>query len=204
VPWPGGTEVRVKVTTSYPARAEAKIEVEALPAAGKVRLRIPGCVSKGEGTESRAGQKVQLVLKGKLGHRLEPCRPGVLLSYGPLVLVPAGYGFGSARLTDADRQAPAGYVPESLPAGVPTLKVGGKPDADGFLPLERGPLPEWSCWDEGPQSRTWIEGAAARSRCNYPTERSCRCDSRRCVTTRPAWRCSKHRLCSARDKRTEG
>jgi len=160
VPGPDGTNVRVKIATRYPARAEAKIEAEGLAAAGKIRLRIPACVSRAEVNESREGRKAQLTFRGKLGHRLEPCRPGVVLTFGPLVLVPASYGFGSARLTDADRQAPAGYVPESLPAGTPALKVGAKPDADGFLALEPGPLPVWSFWDEGPQSRTWIEGAA--------------------------------------------
>jgi hypothetical protein len=160
LPWPDGTAVRVKIATRYPARAEATIEADGLPATGKIRLRVPACVSKAEVKESRVAQKVQLVFNGKLGHRLEVCRPGVLLRYGPLVLVPASYGFGSARLTEADRQAPAGYVPESLPSATPTLKVGAKPDADGFLALEPGPLPAWSYWDEGSQSRTWVEGAA--------------------------------------------
>ncbi len=159
VPWHDGTEVSVRIATAYPARAEATLEAEGLPASGRIRLRTPPCVNRAEVSESRTGQKVQLTLKGRLGHRLEPCRPGVLLSYGPLVLAPASYGFGSARLTDADRQAPAGYVPESLPAGAPALKLDCRPDADGFLSLEPGPLPTWSFWDEGPQSRTWVEGA---------------------------------------------
>ena len=80
--------------------------------------------------------------------------------YGPLVLVPASYAFGSGKLTEADRQAPAGYVPDSLPSGTPVLLPGCSPDSDGFLALEPGPLPEWSYWDEGPRSRTWVAGAA--------------------------------------------
>lgn len=160
VPWTDGTEIQVTIETPYPARAEARIEAVGLPEGAKITLRIPACVRQAEVAETRAGRKVQLVFKGRLGHRLEACKPGVTLTYGPLVLVPASYGFGSARLSDADRQAPAGYVPEALPAGTPTLRLGGKPDADGFLNLESGPLPAWSFWDEGRQSRTWIEGAA--------------------------------------------
>jgi len=161
VPLPGGNEAKVKITTAYPARAEATIEANGVPVGTKVKLRVPVCVRKAEVSESRTAQKVQLVFTGKLGHRVEPCRPGVLLTYGPLVLVPASCGFGSVRLTEADRQAPTGYFAESLPSGVPALKLDCSADADGFVPLEPGPVPEWSYWDEGPQSRTWVPGAVA-------------------------------------------
>jgi hypothetical protein len=161
VPLPGGKEARVKITTSYPARAEATIEASGLPAGVKVKLRIPTCVRKPEVSESRTAQKVQLVFNGKLGHRVEQRRPGVVLTYGPLVLVPASYDFGAVPLTDADRQAPAGYVAEALPPGVSALKLDRNADADGFVPLEPGPVPVWSYWDEDPHSRTWVPGAVA-------------------------------------------
>ena len=161
VPLPGGKDARVKITTSYPARAEATIEADGVPVGVKVKLRVPACVRKAEVSESRTAQKVQLVFNGKLGHRVERCRPGVLLTYGPLVLVPASCGFGSVRLTETDRQAPAGYFAESLPSGVPALKLDCGADADGLVPLEPGPVPEWSYWDEGPQSRTWVPGSVA-------------------------------------------
>jgi hypothetical protein len=156
---PGGKEAKVEITTSYPARAEATIEAHGVPAGTKVKLRVPACVRKAEVSESRTAQKVQLVFNGKLGHRVERCRPGVLLTYGPLVLVPASYGLGSVRLTEANRQAPAGYVGEALPPGVPTLKLDRSTDADGLVALEPGPFQGF--WDEGPQSRTWVPGAVA-------------------------------------------
>jgi hypothetical protein len=161
VPLPDGNEAKVKITTAYPARAEATIEADGVPAGTTVTLRIPMCVRGAKVTRSRNGRKVQLAFKGELDHRVERHGPGVVLTYGPLVLVPASYGFGSAKLTEADRQAPAGYVPESLPSGVPTLKLDRAVDADGFVQLEPGPLPTWSYWDEGPQSRTWVPGAVA-------------------------------------------
>ena len=161
VPLPGGNEAQVKITTAYPARAEATIEANGVPVGAKVRFRVPACVRKAEVSESRTAQKVQLVFNGKLGHRIERCGPGVLLTYGPLVLVPASYGFGSVRLTEADRQAPAGYFAESLPSGVPAPQLDRSADADGFVPLEPGPITDWSYWDEGPQSRTWVPGAVA-------------------------------------------
>jgi hypothetical protein len=161
VPLPGGNEAKVKITTAYPARAEATIEAMGVPVDTKVKLRVPACVRKAEVSESRTAQRVQLVFRGELGHRVERCHPGVILTYGPLVLVPASYGFGSVSLTEADRQAPAGYIPESLMPGVPALKLDRSVDADGFVQLEPGPVPDWSYWDEGPQSRTWVPGAVA-------------------------------------------
>jgi hypothetical protein len=161
VPLPGGRESRVKITTPYPAEARAMILAEGVPAGVKVKLRVPTCVRNAEVSESCNAQKVQLVLKGKLGHGVEQCHPGVLLTYGPLVLVATTYGFGADPLTAADRQAPAGYVAEALPPGVPTLKLTRNADADGFVQLATGPVPVWSYWDESPHSLTKVPGAVA-------------------------------------------
>ena len=157
---PGGKEVVVAITTTYPAKAEASIEVKGVPEAMTVRLRIPGCVRGGTVSEARDGQSIRLTFRGRLGHRIVPWGAGVVLTYGPLILVPASYGFGAGKLSEADRKAPAGYVPDALPAGVPVLLPGRTADADGFLALEPGPLPEWSYWDEGPRARTSVAGAA--------------------------------------------
>jgi hypothetical protein len=161
LPLPGGKQAKVNITTAYPARAEAVIEVSGAPAAAKVKIRVPACVRDAQVSESRSGEKIRLVFKGRLGHRVEEWGPGVILTYGPLVLVPASYGFGSVPLTESDRKAPAGYLAESLPAGVPALKLDQSPDAEGFLALEPGPVPDFSYWDEGPQSRTWVPGTVA-------------------------------------------
>lgn len=161
VPLPDGKQASVKIATSYPARAEATIEADGVPAGVAAKLRVPTCVCKAEVSESRTAQTVQLVLRGKLGHRVEQCHPGVLLTYGPLVLVATTYGFGADPLTDPDRQAPAGYVAEALPLGVPALKLDRSADADGFVTLEPGPVPVWSYWDDSPHSRTTVPGTVA-------------------------------------------
>jgi hypothetical protein len=161
LPLPDGKEAKAKIGTVYPARAEATIEFEGVPPEVDVAFRVPSCVRNANVTQSRGGDQVQLVFKGELGHRVERHPPGVVLTYGPLVLVPASYGFGSPPVTDASRHAPEGYVPESLPAGVPVLKLDRKADADGFVQLDPGPLPARTYWDEGPQSRTWVPGAVA-------------------------------------------
>ena len=165
VPWTDGRLVQVSLATVYPSKAEATIDITGLPAAADpapVRLRIPSCIAGAQVTETRTGARISLRLTGRLGHRLETCAPGgVVLTYGPLILVPASYGFGGARLSDADRQAPAGYVPEALPGSAPALLIRARPDQDGFLSLDPDRLPEWSYWDEGPQSRTSVAGAGA-------------------------------------------
>jgi hypothetical protein len=160
VPLHGGKEAVITIVTDYPAKAEATINVAGAPASMPVRVRVPGCVRGATVSKAQDGQNARITFKGRLGHRIEPWGPGVVLTYGPLILVPASYGFGSEKLTEADRKAPAGYVPDSLPSGVPAILPGCSPDADGFLALEPGPLPDWSYWDEGPRSRTSVAGAS--------------------------------------------
>ena len=161
LPVPDGKEVKVNIRTKYPSQAEATIEAEGVPPDVKMTLRVPACVRNAQVSRSGGGEKMQLVFTGELGHRVERHPPGVVLTYGPLVLVPASYGFGSPPATEASRYAPEGYVPESLPSGTPALKLDRKVDADGFVQLDPGPLPAWTYWDEGPQSRTWVAGAVA-------------------------------------------
>jgi hypothetical protein len=111
-----------------------------------------------------------LRLKGKIGHRIEDCRPGVLLTYGPLVLAPSTYGWNLSRpQAAADAAVPAGYIPQSLPAGTPAIRLPGKPDADGFVHFAPTPLPEWSYFDAGPGARCWVEGAAVGVPLKFPS-----------------------------------
>ena len=161
---PGGARANVRIATNYPSRAEATVEVDKLSEGVAVKLRIPSCVRNPRIDQTRVGQGVKLTFRGELGHRIEQCHPGVILTYGPLVLVPgAGVsGVPSAELTDANG-VPAGYIPQLLPPGVPNIKLDAPADADGFVRLPRCPgecpLPEWSYFDEGPGSPTWVEGA---------------------------------------------
>jgi hypothetical protein len=169
LPLPGAKIAQVTIATNWPAAAAGIIEVEGLPAGMPVRARIPGCVAQGKVTETRSGEQARLVLSGKIGHRLEDCRSGRILTYGPLVLVPATYGWNLARPpAAADRAVPAGYIPEALPVGTPSIQLPGKPDADGFVHFPPVPLPEWSYFEEGPGSRTGVAGAAAGVPLKFP------------------------------------
>jgi hypothetical protein len=169
LPLPGGRVVRVKTATRWPAAAAATIEAQGVPPAMPVKLRVPECVARPAVTEVRNGDRVHLTLTGKIGHRIEPCRPGVLLKYGPLVLAPSTYGWNLSRpQAAADAAVPAGYIPQCLPAGTPSFQLPGPPDAVGFVHFPPTPLPEWSYFDEGPGARCWVEGAAVGVPLKFP------------------------------------
>jgi hypothetical protein len=174
VPLPGGKWVKVKIATAWPSRAETTIEAANLPAGVPLKLRVPSCVRKPDARESHIDGKKRISFRGELGHRIEHCDPGVILMYGPLVLVPATGLSQPATLPNQTGEAgvPAGYIPRMLHPGVPTIKLKDKPDADGFVklplcPPER-PLPEWSYFDEGPGAPTWVEGSAVEVQLAFP------------------------------------
>jgi len=113
---------------------------------------------------------VRLVLQGRLGHRIEACKPGVMLTYGPLVLAPASWRparVGQPLASAVGEGIPEGYFPASVPEGTPALKVGEMTGSDGFVQLTDR-LPAMSRWDEGPGARTWVEGAAANVPLKFP------------------------------------
>ena len=172
-PLPGGKWAKVKITTAWPSRAEAVIEAEDLPDGVPLKLRVPSCVRKADVKESRVEGKARITLQGELGHRIEHCDPGVIVMYGPLVLVPAtGLSQQASLPNQAEAGIPPGYIPRMLHAGVPTIKLQDKPDAAGFVklplcPPDR-PLPEWSYFDEGPGSPTWVEGSAVEVQLKFP------------------------------------
>ncbi len=173
VPLPGGKHANVKIATAYPASAEATVEADGVPADVKLALRVPSCVRKPEVKERRDDAKVQLTLHGQLGHRIEQCKPGVVLTYGPLVLVPAIWGWDTpSQHKPSDASVPIGYIPASLPPGIPTIKLDAPADADGYVQLPlcppAQPLPMWSYLDEGPGSRTWVEGSAVMVNLKFP------------------------------------
>ncbi|MEI6083163.1 MAG: hypothetical protein WCS70_02560 [Verrucomicrobiota bacterium] len=162
---PGGREAEVRISTAYPASAEAVVAATGVPQDVSLRLRMPGCVRRPVVTETRDNDRVQLRLSGRLGHHVESCHGGALLKYGPLVLAPAIYswqgdGNGVNTATAHEIYAPTGYIPESMPGGLPILNL-PKPDADGLLTLSDQPQPVWMYFDDGATSRCGVRGSPA-------------------------------------------
>jgi len=149
LPLPDGQNAEVRIDTRYPASGEAIIEAKNIPADISVKVRVPGCIRKPDLSETRSADKVRVALKGRLGHRIEECQSGVMLTYGPLVLAPL-FALSASSLD------------------TPLLKVGEKADSDGFLQLSNTPLPEWSYFDEGPGARCWVEGSAVNVPVRFP------------------------------------
>ena len=169
LPLPDGKTAKITIETRWPALANATISANGLPADVPVMLRVPGCVLEPKITETREGNAVHLVFSGRIGHRLVDCQPGVMLMYGPLVLAPSTYGWNLARAqTAADAAVPAGYTPQSLPAGTPSIQPESAADGDGFVQFATKPLPDWSYFDEGPGARCWVEGAAVNVPLKFP------------------------------------
>jgi hypothetical protein len=170
--FPGGGEAEVRITTAYPARTEAFIEAVGVPADTSLRLRVPSCVKQPVVTESRDGDRIRLKLSGRLGHHVKPCHNGVMLHYGPLVLVPAIYswqgpGNGVYTAANSETYVPTGYIPDVMPRGLPLLQL-PSPDADGLLLLSDLPQPEWMYFDEGSTAHCGVQGAAANVSVKFP------------------------------------
>ncbi len=166
---PGGNTAEVTIATRWPAAAEATITAKGLAADVPVLLRTPGCVVAPKVDQTREGDVSRVVFTGKIGHRLADCQPGTMVMYGPLVLAPSTYGWNLARAQNAaDSAVPPGYIPESLPAGTPSIEPESPADSEGFVHFAAKPLPEWSYFDEGPGARCWVEGAAVNVPLKFP------------------------------------
>lgn len=172
LPLPGGRWARIRIESKYPHRAEASIVAEHVPPDIHIKVRVPSCVIDAVVNEDRNGDLVNLSLHGRIGHRIEPCHPGVMVTYGPLIVAPGrGADYSSQKASSFSDGIPAGYTPKSLPPGIAKIKLDSPPDDDGFVrlplcPPER-PLPTWSYYDEGPGARTWVEGAAVEVKLKY-------------------------------------
>jgi hypothetical protein len=168
----GGREAEVRIATAYPARAETFISAAGLPEGVSLRLRVPACARQAVVTETRDSDRVHLKLSGRLGHHVVSCHGGVMLKYGPLVVAPAiyswqGEGNGCYTAAASETRAPTGYIPESMPTGLPLLELPA-PDAEGLLELSDLPRPEWMYFDEGETSRCGVEGSAANVPVRFP------------------------------------
>lgn len=157
---PRGGQARVTIATGFPFGAEATISAAGLPEDYTLALRVPACVRRPRVEQQRRGATTRLTLTGRIGHALQTVPEGVVLRYGPLVLAPMFYYWNRAgrRLGD-EAGVPAGYIPPTLPPGLPRLLV-GEPDGDGLLCLPSEPLPDWSYCEEGPGLELAALGAA--------------------------------------------
>ena len=163
---PGHPDAEIEIATDYPASAEAIIEARGLPEEYTLTVRVPGCVVRPELEETRVDGRRRVRLSGKLGHRVLSLPEGEVLTWGPLVLAPLTYYWDMGAET-ASSGAPAGYIPPTLPAGMPQL-LPGAADADGFVVLAHEPLPDWSYFDEGPGARVAVGQTSVHVPVRFP------------------------------------
>jgi hypothetical protein len=157
---PEGGKITVTVATGFPASATTYVTVSGLPAGYEVDLRVPDCVHEACVEHTRYDAAMRVKLTGRLGHHLEQAPGGVVLRYGPLVLAPMFYYWNTASRPASDAAGvPQGYIPATLPPGIPRLLV-GEGDEHRLLDLPTEPLPEWSYCEEGPGLELSMPGAA--------------------------------------------
>ena len=160
LPLPGGREAHVTIVTRYPSAAEATIEAQNVPAEMAVKLRVPACIHAPNVTETRDADRVRITLQGRLGHRIEECHPGVMLTYGPLILTASTYFWDAPGRGSSRGRRSAGLHSRKRSAGHARAQ-GRQPGRRRRVPATpRAPLPVWSYFDEGPGARCWVEGSA--------------------------------------------
>ncbi|MBM3240443.1 hypothetical protein FJZ31_29520 [Candidatus Poribacteria bacterium] len=168
LPIPGKPDAEVRILTYYPNTAATVIEVRPVLADVNIRLRIPTCVRRPIVSETRDADMVCIRLNGALTHHIEQCSRGRMLYYGPLVLVPLGYNWSGGTASDRERaNAPAGYIPNDMPQGLPELQV-DTGDIDSLLHLGDQSLPDWTYFDEGPGARCAVQGSVVNVPVKFP------------------------------------
>lgn len=164
-----GRTVMVDITTRYPEKADTIVFVNGAPDGMKTRIRIPSGVKNAAIREDAlpAGGR-RYMLSGKMGYSLEEVPNGVVLRYGPLVLVPLRYCSASATPIDYSKTSiPQGYVPVVMPKGRPAI-VPVEQDADGFYLFPKQPPELWKCYEEGILSRLAFENLSVNVPLYFP------------------------------------
>lgn len=172
LPLPGNTEVKLRIDTSYPSKAMASIEVEGIPDNIDFKIRVPYCVRNPKIETARNGKSLKAEFSGDIGHRIEKVNQGVILTYGPLLLVPTRTVRIGSYSKDSELEVIKGYDPQSMPAGLPIILLDSQPDTNGFVdfplcPPEK-PVPAWNYFFEGHGSPTWVEGSGVDVGLKFP------------------------------------
>ena len=155
-----GAPIVVTVGTNYPSAATAVIRVNNLPEGFEVQVRTPSCIKNAGLAKHPTDSALEIRLTGQIGHTIEPYQDKVILKYGPAILAPMIYYWDAQAWGNEKSNAPPGYIPTVLPAGLPRLEAPGE-NQDGFQAFSATPWPDWSYFETGPDAELSIEGASA-------------------------------------------
>lgn len=155
-----GRSISIDIATSYPEKVNTIILVSGALESMNTRIRIPSCVKNASiKKDVLPNGIVRYTLTGKIGYTLQHVEDGVVLRYGPLVMVPLDYNiFGTSTLSveGDDSSIPVGYLPEVNPKGRPSI-VPPEKDEDGFYLFPKKPAMLWKNYEEGFASRLAYE-----------------------------------------------
>ncbi len=154
-----GAPIEVTIGTNYPSSAGAIIRVTNLPQGCQVKVRTPSCIKNAAIEEVKSDAALEIRLTGQIGHTIEPYQDKVLLKYGPVILVPLVNYWNTQRWSNDKTNAPPGYIPTVLPAGLPRIEAPSL-KTDGFYNFSSEPWPDWSYFETGPDAELSVEGAS--------------------------------------------
>jgi len=139
-------DITVTVTTKYPTKAETIIKV--IGTKDELNIRVPNYIKGFTSRRVDTPLGYDLYLDGKMGHYTEKTKRGTIVKYGPLVIAPMIYRWGTNGSNTAGTTVPDGYAHDSVNSQSISLVL-GKPDENGFYHLNHDPLPRWSVFEEG-------------------------------------------------------
>ena len=148
----------VRISSLWPGKAEARVTVSD-PARRRIRVRRPEQVVdwQEKRVEQREGVLVQL--SGRIGHTIEPWEDRYVMKYGILILAP-----GNNTWVQRENQLDGSTIPEGYEgANFPTMDFRvelPERDADGFYAFNHLPIPNWTFYEESPDSRTSFENVS--------------------------------------------
>ena len=144
--------ITIDIASRYPETAETIILASGMPENLDLQVRIPPSVRNGHLLAEQLPQgHRRYTLSGDMGYYIEDVKEGVVLKYGPLVLVPLRYcSTNEETYVDFSKtSAPEGYIPPIMPKEYPAIVPSKNVDPAGFMIYDQEPWPVWQCYEEG-------------------------------------------------------
>jgi hypothetical protein len=165
---PGDYEIdglKFRISTRWPGKVDSIITVNGLDDDAKLHLRIPSVIKNARETRTFERGVLTIRLSGDIGYSIEQYNGLYMLKYGSLVLAPSNYTW-NGQAPESETTVPEGYIPNAFPGVEYSLELPPK-DENGFYMFEHLPLPSWSFYEEGPDSRTAFEGVTVNAKIRF-------------------------------------
>ncbi len=157
--------VKVKISTNWPGKGNAKIFVSGLPEGAELHIRVPADMKNPKFTETEFDGVREISLDGDIGYTVNKWKDTYFLKYGALILAPSNYNWDGFREFE-DTTVPEDYLNNSFPSMEYKLELPEK-DENGFYKFSHEPYPMWCYFEEGPDSRTAFEDVSVHGEISF-------------------------------------